>query len=245
MKYVIMFSGLFSVFVLYWYIFPVLNLELGIFPEAGHLMSNKKQYVSILSESSRPLNTFLNDSFGNNSFDDLIMDELLIQSYVVNKQEPIMLSKYFDKQNTINEVKDAIHAAVSSPDFFSPFNKGSDWFMDMNIFGQKNPSFDAYMMAKHLLQDKKKIKFNKIRILSISSDEYNTTNHYFPQAEKMSASYFHVNNFNLNTDEWQTLSQPFSESQVCILDQALNKNEINYLRLSSKKPLVADTFNLF
>lgn len=78
MKYVTMFSGLFSVFVLYWYIFPVLNLEIGIFPEAGRLMSNKKQYVSLVKESSRPLNIFLNDSFGNTSFDDLIMDELLI-----------------------------------------------------------------------------------------------------------------------------------------------------------------------
>jgi len=84
-----------------------------------------------------------------------------------------MFSKWFSK-NAVNKthydfkLRDAIAASISCPDYYEPFSKDNTIFMDMMLAQAKNPAMNAYVMAKHLINNGQN---KKIRMLSISAND--------------------------------------------------------------------------
>lgn len=119
------------------------------------------------------METFMTDIYANITFNEILQDELLVESFEYESKKPRMFSKWFQKNaiDTTNYdfiLRDAIAASISCPDYYEPYHKDNTIFMDMMLAQAKNPAMNAYLMAKHLINNGNN---KKIRMLSISANE--------------------------------------------------------------------------
>ena len=100
-------------------------------------------------------------------------------------------------------------------------------FIDSVIGKDKNPSIDAYMMAKYLPINGK--LHDNLRVLSLSANDQNANRTAFINMDKLSQFIFYK--------EWREKEQTYSRSQDVFLNWELNqdKNNQNYLRISNER----------
>jgi patatin-like phospholipase/acyl hydrolase len=94
---------------------------------------------------------------GDNSFDNLLTDELMVVAYDYNAQEPRFFSKYFDFEDpgVYNvPVGNATGASSAAPLYFEPKRQINGYGLEeLQIDGGvicNNPSMYAYQMARLL-----------------------------------------------------------------------------------------------
>ena len=108
--------------------------------------------------------------FGNKTFNDIALDELVINAYEFNSQQPRFFSKYFRKTRKGTHdvlLREAMSGSGAAPIFFDPLNYidhygNHEIVIDGGIICN-NPSLYAYMMAKYLKGNK------KVRVIALGT----------------------------------------------------------------------------
>ena len=118
------------------------------------------------------LDSMLNIYFGNLGFNDILTNELLVNSYDFNSKQPRFFSKYFmqhDKGNYDVLLRTAVGGSSSAPGYFDPEEISNGYnITSVLIDGAiicNNPALYAYILASEL-HDKK-----KVRLLSIGTGD--------------------------------------------------------------------------
>jgi patatin-like phospholipase/acyl hydrolase len=108
--------------------------------------------------------------FGNRTFDDIAVDELMINAYEFNSQQPRFYSKYFRKTRKGSHnvmLKTAMAGSGAAPIYFDPETHKDDYGIWETVIDGgiicNNPELFAYMMAKYLKGHK------NVRVLALGT----------------------------------------------------------------------------
>jgi patatin-like phospholipase/acyl hydrolase len=109
-------------------------------------------------------------NFGNLTFEDLAVEELMAISYEYNSKNPRFFSKYFlesDPGRYNVYLRQAVGGSSSAPTYFNPLPFVDGYGIDNNLVDggiiSNNPAFFSYIMSKHLLNQ------TDIRVISMGT----------------------------------------------------------------------------
>jgi len=96
MVWVVTFTGLICVWYFINIVIPTLNSNYNfVLGEFGHTFSNSIGFSFSYLNKNKHLDTFMTDIYADDTFDDILQDELLVESFEYESKKPRMFSKWF------------------------------------------------------------------------------------------------------------------------------------------------------
>lgn len=118
------------------------------------------------------LDNSLKINLGDATFDNLLVEELMVTAFDYNSRTPRFFSKYFREEETGRydvELRIAVGASSSAPAYFNPETQTNDFNITSQLVDGgiicNDPSYYAYLMASSLKGH------TKIRVLSLGTGQ--------------------------------------------------------------------------